>query len=134
MLFIYLYCFIILTPELMCGWAFSVEVLWCKSWECLHPESFCLCFWKVPQSVINPVLLFILIILLGVSWFLNAEYYREPSIYPTRRPDWDRLISCYSPILVSRFIFVVHLFTGGTALAGAHSMEGLHSSSWLLQA
>lgn len=55
-------------------------------------------------------------------------------IYPTRRPDLDGLISCYSPILEGRFIFVVHLFTEGTAFAGALSVEGLHSSSWLLQA
>lgn len=56
------------------------------------------------------------------------------SISPTRRPDLGGLISSYSPILVGRFIFVVHLFTKATALAGARSMEGLHSSSWLLQA
>lgn len=99
------------------------------------PGGFCLCYCKVPQSVINPGLLFILIVLLGISWFANAEDYREPFyIYPTRRPDLDGLISSYSPILVGRFIFVVHLFTEATALAGARSMEGLHSSSWLLQA
>lgn len=55
-------------------------------------------------------------------------------IYPSRRPDLDGLISCYSPILEGRFIFVVHLFTEGTAFAGALSVEGLHSSSWFLQA
>lgn len=55
-------------------------------------------------------------------------------ISPMRRPDLDRLISWYSPILVGRFIFVVHLFTEGTALVGARFMEGLHSNSWLLQA
>lgn len=51
-----------------------------------------------------------------------------------RRPDFDRLISCYNPILVGRFIFVVRPFTECIALAGAHFMEGLSSKSWLLQA
>ena len=51
-----------------------------------------------------------------------------------RRPEFDRLISCYNPILVGRFIFVVHPFTEGIALVGPHFMEGLSSKSWLLQA
>lgn len=53
-------------------------------------------------------------------WILNTQ--ESLFIYPMRRPDLDRLISCYTPILVGRFIF--HLFNKAVDFAGAHLTEG----------